>query len=102
MSFKLIESAQARWRAVNPPHFVALVRAGARFENANSSNDPRNQEVINSSRETPIHRSLTIPRQAQRVRVLQLQTTVGYGFSTDADEKMDPRREVKPATGCVV
>lgn len=30
--FKLIESAQARWRAVNAPHLVALVRAGARFE----------------------------------------------------------------------
>jgi hypothetical protein len=32
MGFKLIESAQARWRAVNAPHLVALVRAGARFE----------------------------------------------------------------------
>lgn len=32
MVFKLIESAQMRWRAVNAPHLVALVRAGARFE----------------------------------------------------------------------
>ena len=32
MRFKLIESAQARWRAVNAPQLVALVRAGARFE----------------------------------------------------------------------
>ncbi len=32
MTFKLIESAQERWRAVNVPHLVALVRAGARFE----------------------------------------------------------------------
>jgi putative transposase len=32
MAFKLLESAQARWRAVNAPHLVALVRAGARFE----------------------------------------------------------------------
>jgi transposase-like protein len=32
MAFKLIESAQARWRSVNAPHLVALVRAGARFE----------------------------------------------------------------------
>src|SRR5674476_614490 len=32
MAFKLIESAQARWRMVNAPHLVALVRAGARFE----------------------------------------------------------------------
>ena len=33
MAFKLIESAQARWRAVNAPHLVALVRAGAEFNN---------------------------------------------------------------------
>ena len=32
MVFKLVESAQTRWRAVNAPHLVALVRAGARFE----------------------------------------------------------------------
>jgi putative transposase len=32
MAFKLLESAQARWRAVNAPHLVALVRAGAVFE----------------------------------------------------------------------
>ena len=32
MAFKLIESAQQRWRAVNAPHLVALVRAGARFD----------------------------------------------------------------------
>jgi putative transposase len=32
MAFKLIESAQARWHAVNAPHLVTLVRAGARFE----------------------------------------------------------------------
>ena len=32
MAFKLIESAQDRWRAVNAPHLVALVRAGATFK----------------------------------------------------------------------
>ena len=32
MAFKLIESAQSRWRCVNAPHLVALVRAGARFD----------------------------------------------------------------------
>jgi len=31
MAFKLIDSAQDRWRAVNAPHLVALVRAGATF-----------------------------------------------------------------------
>jgi putative transposase len=33
MAFKLIESAQTRWRAVNAPHLVPLVRAGATFIN---------------------------------------------------------------------
>ena len=33
MAYKLIESAQSRWRAVNAPHLVALVRAGAKFHN---------------------------------------------------------------------
>jgi hypothetical protein len=33
MAFKLIESAQTRWRAINAPHLVALVRAGAVFKN---------------------------------------------------------------------
>ncbi len=33
MAFKLIESAQDRWRCVNAPHLVALVRAGATFIN---------------------------------------------------------------------
>ena len=33
MAFKLIESAQTRWRCVNAPQLVALVRAGATFLN---------------------------------------------------------------------
>jgi hypothetical protein len=33
MAFKLIDAAQARWRMVNAPHLVALVRAGATFVN---------------------------------------------------------------------
>jgi len=33
MACKLVEAAQARWRAVNATHLVALVRAGARFAN---------------------------------------------------------------------
>ena len=31
MAYKLIEAAQTRWRAVNAPRLVALVRAGALF-----------------------------------------------------------------------
>jgi putative transposase len=32
MGFKLLEAAESCWRAVNGPHLVALVRAGARFD----------------------------------------------------------------------
>jgi transposase-like protein len=31
MAYKLLDAAQARWRCVNGPHLVALVRAGATF-----------------------------------------------------------------------
>ena len=43
MAFKLIESAQARWRAVNAPHLVALVRAGALFLNGKLVERPDDQ-----------------------------------------------------------
>ncbi|WP_406502588.1 transposase [Streptomyces sp. NBC_01602] len=33
MVFKHVESARARWRGVTGAHLVALVRAGAKFEN---------------------------------------------------------------------
>ncbi len=33
MAYKLIEAAQSRWRAVNAPQLVTLVRPGATFEN---------------------------------------------------------------------
>jgi transposase-like protein len=32
MAFKLIRAAQDRWRAMNAPHLIALVRAGAHFD----------------------------------------------------------------------
>jgi hypothetical protein len=31
MAYKLLAAAQARWRCINAPHSVALVRAGATF-----------------------------------------------------------------------
>ena len=40
MAFKLIEAAQARWRTVNAPHLVALVRAGVPFKNGNQVERP--------------------------------------------------------------
>lgn len=33
MVFKLVESAQTRWRSVTGAHLVALLRSGARSEN---------------------------------------------------------------------
>ena len=49
MAFKLIESAQARWRAVNAPHLVALVRAGATFKNGKlveRSDEPGDDQLV--------------------------------------------------------
>jgi transposase-like protein len=43
MAFKLIEAAQARWRAVNAPHLVALVRAGAVFQDGKLIERPDEQ-----------------------------------------------------------
>lgn len=43
MAFKLIESAQARWRAVNAPQLVALVRSGAVFTNGKLVERPEEQ-----------------------------------------------------------
>jgi putative transposase len=46
VAVKVIESALHRWRAVNAPHLVVLVGAGAASRRANSSNDPTKQEVV--------------------------------------------------------
>jgi putative transposase len=43
MAFKLIESAQRRWRMVNAPHLVALVRAGAVFLNGKLAGRPEDE-----------------------------------------------------------
>src|SRR5699024_6082101 len=48
MAFKLIESAQTRWRAVNAPHLVALVRAGARFHKGQLVERPDHPDSLES------------------------------------------------------
>lgn len=45
MAFKLIGSAQRRWRMVNAPHLVALVRAGAVFVNGKLAGRPGDQDA---------------------------------------------------------
>ena len=44
MAFKLIESAEQRWRSVNAPHLVALVRAGAIFDKGVLIKRPNEQD----------------------------------------------------------
>ena len=51
MSFKLIESAQARWRAVNAPHLVALVRHGATFINGKLAERPEHEAAEEAQQE---------------------------------------------------
>jgi transposase-like protein len=43
MAFKLIESAEQRWRTVNAPHLVPLVRAGATFHKGKLVERPDDQ-----------------------------------------------------------
>jgi transposase-like protein len=50
MAFKLITAAQDRWRAVNAPHLVALVRAGATFVNGKLIERDEDQHAV----ETPV------------------------------------------------
>ena len=53
MALKLIEASQERWRAVNAPHLVALVRAGARFECGKLVEDDPILEAIQAADDTP-------------------------------------------------
>jgi putative transposase len=45
MAYKLIEAAQDRWRSVNAPHLVALVRAGAKFDKGVMIERPTKQDT---------------------------------------------------------
>jgi len=44
MAFKLIEAAEQRWRSVNAPQLVALVRAGTKFEKGVMVERPSQQD----------------------------------------------------------
>jgi putative transposase len=44
MAFKLIQAAESRWRSVNAPHLVALVRAGAKFDKGVMIERPNTQD----------------------------------------------------------
>ena len=66
MAFKLIEAAQDRWRAVNAPHLVALVRAGARFERGKLVERPARTPPIRSRLKDLHPQVLTIARRRHR------------------------------------
>ncbi len=46
MAFKLIESTQHRWRRINAPHLVPLVRAGVRFPDGKRQAPARREEAL--------------------------------------------------------
>jgi transposase-like protein len=46
MAFKLLEAAEDRWRSLNGPHLVALVRAGARFDKGVMVERPNNVQEV--------------------------------------------------------
>jgi len=52
MAYKLIIAAQDRWRAVNAPHLVALVRAGAIFVNGKHVKRSEDQQTVTTPVET--------------------------------------------------
>jgi len=52
MAYKLIIAAQDRWRAVNAPHLVALVRAGATFVNGKHVERTEDQPAVTPPVET--------------------------------------------------
>jgi putative transposase len=45
MAYKLIEAAQDRWRAINAPHLVALVRSGVKFDKGAMVERPAEQDM---------------------------------------------------------
>ena len=49
MAWKLIMAAQDRWRAVNAPHLVALVRAGATFTNGKLIERSPTEELLENA-----------------------------------------------------
>ena len=64
MAFKLIEAAQDRWRAVNGPHLVALVRAGATFDKGVLIERPDDRSTTRQRPNDHDPQVLTIPRLA--------------------------------------
>lgn len=77
MVFKLVESAQARWRSVNAPHLVALGRAAARFERDHLVERPKDHVARTTSTNLQVwtitrrHPSRWCLRQASPTSILR-------------------------------
>jgi putative transposase len=56
MAYKLLTAAQARWRSVNAPHLVALVRAGGDLRGRihHRARKPTGRRVIITGRSTTL------------------------------------------------
>jgi putative transposase len=61
MACKLIDAAQTRWRAVNAPHLVALVRAGTLFHNGRLLERPIDIAPTEPSESTETEVALNAP-----------------------------------------
>jgi transposase-like protein len=62
MAYKLLDAAQIRWRCVNAPHLVALVRAEAPFLDGELiEREDQQYAVITTSQSTPIECAETKP-----------------------------------------
>ncbi|SEE70208.1 Transposase, Mutator family [Streptomyces sp. KS_5] len=80
MVFKLVESAQQRWRAVNAPHLVALVRAGARFERGHLVERPEAHAAWHTSTDPVSVPTISVRRHAR----------VGRGSHGWGSDRPDP------------
>ena len=63
MADRLIEAAQSRWRAVNAPHLVALMGAGARLHNGKPVARPDEEEGCGPSLSTATRKLVCATRE---------------------------------------
>jgi hypothetical protein len=77
MVYKLIDAAQARWRAVNARHLVALVR-GATFHKGSCSNDPSTSRPPNRANQ-PKRRSPEITPSTDLDNISVAPSSCAYG-----------------------
>jgi hypothetical protein len=73
MAYKLIDAAQTRWRAVNAPHMVALVRAGAVFHKGKAARTTHRHHTRGARQ---VNQNGGRLNQAPSTQVLTISTTI--------------------------